>query len=138
MSPLTIQLPPKLEEQLREHAAREGVQLDRYVLNVLKKRTQYLQKKPLNDREAELLEKINDGLPEEIWKEFFRLVKKRELETIAPAELKILVKITDQIEGMHARRMPYLIELAKLRNVKLEKLIRDLGIKRSPYGKAKG
>ncbi|TAK45074.1 MAG: hypothetical protein EPO28_04085 [Saprospiraceae bacterium] len=81
---------------------------------------------------------MNDGLPEEIWKEFFRLVKKRELETIAPAELKILIKITDQIEGMHARRMPYLIELAKLRNVKLEKLIRDLGIKRSPYGKAKG
>ncbi|MEZ4959472.1 MAG: hypothetical protein R2830_06635 [Saprospiraceae bacterium] len=131
---LTIQLPSKLEQQLREQAASEGLQLDRCVLNVLKGRAKALPQKHGTDREAELLEKINVGLPDETWKEYFHLTKKRQKETITTDELKQLIAITDQIEELHADRMPYLIELAALRNVTLEKLIRDLGIKRRNNG----
>jgi len=129
---LTIQLPSKLEEQLREHAAKEGLAPEGYVLKVVQNSLKLPAQMP--DREAELLKKAELGISPDFWEEYDKLIEKRMAETITPSELKRLIKMTDKVEEANARRMPYLIELAKIRNVKLEVLIKQLGVHRPSYG----
>ena len=127
---LTIQLPPKLEQQLREHAASEGLPPEGYVLKVVKNSLRDSQQKQQSDREAELLEKAKLNIPKGFWETYDQLVAKRQAETITPSELKSLIKMTDFLEEENARRMPYAIELAKLKNVKLKTMIKRLGVHR--------
>jgi hypothetical protein len=48
--------------------------------------------------------------------------------------LKELIKLTNQVEMFDAERLKHLIELAHLRDVPLDDLIRQLGIKPVPHG----
>jgi len=86
----------------------------------------------LSKREAELLQKINQGLPETVQKRYDELSEKLHLETITPEEHKELLKLVDTTELANAERIEYLLELAGLRKVSLNELIRQLGIKPPP------
>jgi soluble P-type ATPase len=44
-------------------------------------------------------------------------------------ERETLIQLNELIEIAHAKRMGYVIELAKLRHISLEKAMSDLGIK---------
>lgn len=87
----------------------------------------------LSEREAELLMKINQGLPSATQQRLNDLIEKRRAETISVKELRELKKLTDQIEKSDANRLELLTELARLRNVPLRKLIRQLGLKPLPH-----
>jgi predicted GIY-YIG superfamily endonuclease len=83
----------------------------------------------LSEREAELLSQIYQGLPPNTQQRLNELIEKRQAYTITKAELQELIALTNQVELSDAVRLERLIELAHLRNVPLEKLIRQLGLK---------
>jgi len=87
----------------------------------------------LSEREAELLFKINKGLPSATQRRLNELIDKRRAETISAKELRELKKLTDQIEKADAKRLELLTELAHLCNVPLRKLIKQLGLKPMPH-----
>ena len=87
----------------------------------------------LSEREAELLSKINRGLPPATQRRLNELIDKRRAEAISAKELRELKKLTDQIEKADAKRLELLTELARLRNVPVRKLIKQLGLKPVPH-----
>ncbi|MGH9931051.1 MAG: STAS/SEC14 domain-containing protein [Pyrinomonadaceae bacterium] len=87
----------------------------------------------LSERESELLLQINRGLPAQTRKRLNELIEKRQSHTIQQDELQELRQLTDQIEKSDAERLKWLIDLAALRNLPLDDLINQLGLKPYPH-----
>ncbi len=83
--------------------------------------------------EADLLQKINQGLPAEQWQQYERLNDKLHEETITPDEHSEFLRLVDLIELADAERIGHLIELAKLRGISLDSLMDQLGLRRRTY-----
>ena len=83
--------------------------------------------------EAELLQQINNGLPPELWQRYEELNARLHEETITEAEHQEFLALIDQIELADAERLRHLLELARLRNVAVETLIEQLGLRRHGY-----
>lgn len=135
MATITLELTPELEQQLRDEAAKQGLDPSHYIVNALKERLHL----PLRDvsrlskAEANLLQNINLGLPSEMWERYHDLIAKRRAETLTTEERATLIEISDQIEQANARRIQYLIELASLRGTSLKTVMQDLGIEAPAY-----
>lgn len=127
---ITLEITPDLEEVLRETAAREGLAPDRYVLNLLRQQLKRNQRTPphLPHEEAELLQKINQGLPGATWERYQALKLKRDDETLTPEEHAELIALTDAIEGWNVQRLEIVSQLAKLRGVQLPEMMKELGL----------
>ena len=78
--------------------------------------------------EAELLLKINQGIPASIRDRYQALIAKRQSETLNAEEHGELLHLTDQVEQLEAQRVAYLAELARLRRTTLTALMQTLGI----------
>jgi len=87
----------------------------------------------LSEAETRLLLKINQDLPPAARKRMNELISKRQSRLISPAELEELIQLTDQSEAIGVERLKCLIELASLRNVTPDELMRQLGIKPAPH-----
>ena len=87
----------------------------------------------LSEAETRLLLKINQDLPSAARKRMNELIDKRQAHLISPAELEELIQLTDQSEAIGVERLRCLMELARLRNVTLDELMRQLGIKPAPH-----
>jgi hypothetical protein len=85
------------------------------------------------EREAELLGQIYQGLPAATPQRLNELIEKGQASTITDTELQELRTLTDQVELFDAARLERLIELAHLRNVPLQQLIHQLGLKPVPH-----
>jgi hypothetical protein len=84
----------------------------------------------LDKTEKELLVKIqSQNLSATKQTRMNKLIKKRQSCTITQDELNELITLTDEAENLNVKRIKYLIELAILRNVSLDELIQQLGIK---------
>jgi hypothetical protein len=153
--PVAIDLTPELEGRLRREAARLGVPPEAYVAQALE---QHLGAgKPssgngsngpaaaaasparseahrLSAVEADLLQRINLGLPSDFWSEYRALLGRRDDGALTPDEQASLVAISDRMEEANARRMNALTTLAKFRGIGLGALIRDLGVTGSARG----
>ena len=127
---VTLDITPELEAQVRAAAARQGLDADSFILNVLEERLRVGENIPprLTETEASLLQKINQGLAQEVWQRYTELVAKRQAETLTAEEHEALILLSDQIEQANATRMDYLIQLAQLRQVSLASLMQNLGI----------
>ena len=121
------------EEQLLEAALQMSrPELERFVAKLFAlKAREYAP--VLSERESELLQKINQGLPPDAQQRLDELIRKRQDETIDQKELRELQRLTDQIEKCDVERLKLLTELANLRNVPLRKLIKQLGLKPVPH-----
>jgi hypothetical protein len=107
-------------------------ELERFVSQVIALQAQ--RKAPsLPQAEAELLLRINQGVPQEVQKRYEELVAKRRAEILAPDERDELLRLTDQIEKLTVRRVEYLTELARLRRTSLTALMEDLDIQAPAY-----
>jgi hypothetical protein len=84
-------------------------------------------------KEAELLQRINQGLPPDVQQRYDELTAKRRAETLIPEEHQELLALVDHIEQADAERVRALIELAQLRNVSVTTLMAELGIRRPAY-----
>ena len=107
-------------------------ELERLAFQIIALRAQR-QAPSLPQDEAELLLKINQGVPPEVQKRYNELIAKRRAESLSPDEYDELLRLTDQVENLEARRMEYLAELARLRQTSLTKLMENLGIRPPVY-----
>jgi hypothetical protein len=103
---------------------------DRYVLDVLQERLERERNLPphLPRRESELLQRINQGLPETTWARYEVLKGKRDAETLTEAEHQELIRLVDEVEGWNVRRLELVADLATLRGVRFQDLVRELGL----------
>ena len=88
----------------------------------------------LAKREAELLLKINEGYPVELRKKYEALAGKMQHKTISPTEHREILTLTDRMEALDAKRLEFLLELAQLRNISLDLLLRQLGLTPPAHG----
>jgi hypothetical protein len=135
---VTIDLEPELEARLRAEAARQGLDPGALVRSALEERLRTADAngaRPLTATESELLQNINLGLSQETWQRYHELAGKRTAETLSPPEHVELLALTHRIEEANARRLAHLVELARLRGVTLDEVVRELGISpASPNG----
>jgi hypothetical protein len=76
---------------------------------------------------------INRGLPSEKQKRLEELTARLKDERLSPAEHQELIALTDEIERLNLERLESLVELARLRSVPLETLMKQLGIATPAY-----
>ncbi len=134
---MTIDLTPELETQLQEVAAKEGMAPDRFVLDTLREklyRDRAAQGVPhLSKVESELMQRINQGLPEETWLRYHSLVSQRKAKTLTSEQQQELIRLSDQVEMDYAQRLGLVLELARLRGTSLESQMKTLGIPQYTY-----
>jgi hypothetical protein len=87
----------------------------------------------LPKEEAELLLKINQGIPSDLRASYQILREKREAETLDDKEYDSLIQLSNQIEQIGAQRLEALAKLAQLRQVSLLDLMETLGIQPVSY-----
>lgn len=78
--------------------------------------------------EARLLESINETLPADQRTAYRRLSLKRKNESLSPAEHRELLRLSDAVEELHARRMQSLVKLAARRKTSVPDLMEQLGL----------
>src|SRR5262245_25191974 len=95
--------------------------LEQFVSQVLVVQAQ--RKAPsLPQAEAELLLKINRGLPADVQSRYISLIEKRQAVTLSPEEHEELLRLTEQVEQFEVQRLTALADLARLRQVPLNQL----------------
>ncbi|MCU0567228.1 MAG: STAS/SEC14 domain-containing protein [Oculatellaceae cyanobacterium Prado106] len=87
----------------------------------------------LPEEEAQLLLKINQGVPADLRTRYQSLRQKREAETLTDEEYDTLIQLSNQIEQIGAQRLEALASLAQLRQVSLLDLMETLGIQPVSY-----
>ena len=127
---LALEISSELEEALRTTAEGAGLALERYVLDLLRERLTPTDGGPtgLPRMEAELLEQINEGLPEATWTRYHELQAKRNAEMLTDVEHAELIRLVNEVEIWNARRLEAVAELARLRGVRFPDLVRELGL----------
>ncbi len=127
---LTINLPTLVEQQFRQEAATNGLSLDTYLQRLLQQAANISRKQNAKQlSESQLLEKINLEISEAEWTSYRHLIGLMREETINEKEHETLIALSDKIEIANAKRVKYLFELAELRGISVEKLMKDLGIR---------
>ncbi|MCB0582475.1 MAG: hypothetical protein KDD10_24565 [Phaeodactylibacter sp.] len=127
MSSIQIKSSITVEELVQGVAQLEGKELDDFIQQVLSIRVRR-KAGHLEERESELLEMINEGLPAETQERFLELDEKRRAETLTEEEHAELIDITAVMEAKNVQRVKHLSELALLRKVGLRALMEQLGI----------
>jgi hypothetical protein len=132
---LTLELPEEVEVQLRQEAEKAGLEPQAYIVNALRAYLRQERQQPphLSQAETELLQQLDLGLSQETWRRYHTLIEKRRSETLSKTEQQELISLSDQIEKANARRMGYLVELARLRGISLRALMDELGIQSPSY-----
>ncbi|MBI1880627.1 MAG: STAS/SEC14 domain-containing protein [Chloroflexi bacterium] len=87
----------------------------------------------LSKDETDLLLKINQGVPGDIQVRYDELIAKRQAEALTPDEHSELLRLTEQVEAIEVKRVEYLVELARLRQISLTSLMAKLGIQPPVY-----
>ena len=127
---LTINLPTTVEQKFRKEAATNGLSLDNYLLRLLQQAAKTSQKqsnsKPYS--ESELLKKVNLDISEAEWISYRHLIGLMRAENLTSQEHERLIELGNKIEIANAERVKYLFELAELRGISVEILMKNLGI----------
>lgn len=125
----TVEVPAELSPEILLRAAAQfsAQELDQFVAQVIALRGQR-QGASLPRAEAELLMRINQGLPPERQQRFDELLRKRDAEQLSGEEHQELLSLTDEVEQLDARRVELLTELARLRGTTLVQLMHALKI----------
>jgi len=80
----------------------------------------------MSDDEVKLLRRINQPIPAGLHRRYRALAAKRRAETLTPGEHAELLELVDQIESLDALRVEALAALARLRNVTLTQLMKEV------------
>lgn len=130
----TVQITSQVstDELLHSVASLPAAELEQFVARVLTLRAR-LKAPSLPEQEAQLLSRINAGLPEPQQQRFAALDQKRQEETLTDEEHQELLALNDLMEQQNVGRMQSLSKLAQLRQVSLTTLMQDLGLRPPPY-----
>ena len=91
----------------------------------LKKHPQVMSK-----REEWLQRRIESGLPHALWTGYAQLVEKRRVRRLTTREQQRIEKLAEKIESYNAGWLRWAVELAGIRRMSLDHLVRSLGISR--------
>jgi|GEM_PF-2453685 len=80
--------------------------------------------------ETSLLEHLETLVPPEIWTEYQNLRGQQDAGTLAGANRKRLLELSDEMERLEATRLEVLQELAQLRGQSLREVMSDLALSR--------
>lgn len=127
MPVIQVQAQVPTDELLKAVGRLSPSDLEQFVSQVIALRAQR-QTPSLSRAESELLFKINEGMPPDLQTRYNELIAKRQAETLTPEEYEELLRVTQQVEKLQARRVEYLVELARMRGVSLNTLMENLGI----------
>ena len=116
-----------LDELIQAANELDETELDRLLQQIVTLRAQR-KAHALPAEEADLLDRINQGVPADLRAEYQALRAKREAETLTEAEHEQLIQLSNQIEQWGAQRLEALATLAQLRQVALPTLMETLGI----------
>lgn len=105
-------------------------ELDDFTSRVIRLRAQRLAPH-IPKNEAELLKRINQGVPFNVQTRYDELAIKRDAETLTAQEYDELLQLTEHIEKVDAERLRNLAELARLRKTSLDALMDELDIRTS-------
>jgi hypothetical protein len=130
---VTIQLPSTLEQQIRENAVQRGISLEKMITQIL---ASGLNKFSVEDEKqlkaSELLQRIRlTVVPEMELGEYYRLSALCQAEQLQEHEHENLIKLTHRVEVIHADRLKYVADYAKLQGVNLRQAMADLGLNRA-------
>jgi len=123
---LSLELPPELEERLRQQAARAGLNPQAWAVKTLE--NQLVEASPQKMSETDLLLEATRGLPESVWQRYNELIDLRRAEQLTPDAHVELKELTSLVEGAHARRLEFVAELARRRRVALRQMMDELGL----------
>lgn len=112
-------------------AALAAADFERFVSDLLALRAQRTAPR-LSTSEAELLLRINRGLPADLRARYEALRARLSAATIDEEEHAELLRLSDDMERLQAERIAALADLAKLRGKKLGALMDELGIQGPP------
>ena len=87
---------------------------------------------PALELELELLQKINQALPEEMQQKYNDLSSRMRSQTITPDEHQDLLKLINVVEQADGDRLQNLIQLSQLRNISLPELMKQIQIHPQP------
>ena len=132
MSTIKVEIQISSEDLLKAVEHLSQPELERFVSQVIALQAQR-KATHLPPNEAELLLKINQGIPSNTQKWYDELIGKRDAETLTPDEHKELLHLTEQIEKLQAQRIEYLADLARIRGISLTRLMENLGIRTPVY-----
>src|SRR5260370_22759982 len=136
---VTVALSSELIAALRALAGRTGRDLSSTIAGVVEEQVQKHAAEDLlpphvPQAEADLLERIQRGLPEATWQRYDELQELRELEQLTPDQHRELIALTDEIEGWNVRRLQLAKQLADLRGVPWQKVVQELQLSSSVRG----
>jgi hypothetical protein len=103
------------------------LELDQLVIEVLSLRERRGSAR-LTTAESDLMNRINQGLPESVRSRYDELIDRRRNELLTAEELDELLRLTSQVEQLEGNRLEALAELARLRGIGLTALMAELGI----------
>jgi hypothetical protein len=83
----------------------------------------------ISPAEAEILLRINAGLPENVRHRYQELCDKRKCEALTADEHAELLRLTDEVEKRQVERLAVLAEVAQLRGASLAGIMSQLGIR---------
>jgi hypothetical protein len=128
--PVTLELDPTLEAQLRAEALARGVSLEALLLERLEQRfVRRSGNTQLSTDETALLETINRGFPESFWMRYRSLIALRDQHALSELEHAELIAMSDETEQLSAQRAEALGALARLRHESIYTLIQKLGLR---------
>ena len=132
MPPVQVEAHLSIGELLKAVKQLSQSELEQFAAEVIALRAQS-RAPSLPQNEAQLLQKINQGIPLEVQKRYEELIDKQEAETLTPDESDELQRLIEQIEDLEVRHVEYLTKLADLRGTTLSDLIKQLGIRPPSY-----
>ena len=116
-----------LEQTLHSLEHLPAEELDTLVTHALKLRASRYAPH-LSSEETRMLEQIHHAIPTDARARFADLLDKRDALTLTDDEYSELLRLTDVIENLEAKRVLLLGEFARFRGVRLEQVMQDLGI----------
>jgi hypothetical protein len=87
----------------------------------------------LPEVESQLIQQINQGIPNDLNNQYRSLQQKRDTTTLSEAEHQTLTQLSEQVEQIGAQRLEALANLAQLRQIPLLDLMETLGIQPVTY-----
>lgn len=88
----------------------------------------------MSKREMWLKKKVEGGLPAAEWAGYCGLVEKRDAKGLTSKEQQRLLALSDALEQHRVEWLAWAVELARLRRMTLDGLLRSLNIRRPVHG----
>lgn len=134
MPTITVEAQLSPSELIRAVEQLEPADLNAFTTQVLALRAQRIAP-TLPAAEAELLRKINAGVPSDIQTRLDTLRSQKDQSPLTAEEYAELLTLTEQIERVDADRLEHLATLSQMRQIPLRQLMEQLGLKPHSYGR---